>query len=146
MDDMRDKIHAIAENSGHGAIAIAARKLGVSARTLHRALKDGPSEKLAEAIEMEIMYQVNGGREAFEASAKAHQQRRISRQADHLEVFMNRQLEKMGRVPDGYDIGVHVGVMVTLIEAARSGDAGRYIVETLNKTLSNDPEFRASSI
>lgn len=51
MRDIREKIATVAGFKGHGSIARAAEKIGVSQRTLHRALTSGPSAKLREIID-----------------------------------------------------------------------------------------------
>lgn len=54
MTDIREKLEKIAGHGGRGAIATAAHQLGVSTRTLHRAIAEGPSERLAAEIEKEL--------------------------------------------------------------------------------------------
>lgn len=64
MADIRDKIATIAGHDGHGAIARAAQKMGVSQRTIHRALVSGPSPRLAEMLrkaEDEALIAMGGG-------------------------------------------------------------------------------------
>ncbi|WP_347138954.1 hypothetical protein [Paracoccus sp. SSK6] len=75
MSDIRDKIVTISGFKGHGAVARAAEKLGVSQRTLHRAMTSGPSAKLREIIdaaEEAALMEMGCGSRAYEAELAAH--------------------------------------------------------------------------
>lgn len=69
--DIRDKIATIAGHDGHGAIARAAQIIGVSQRSLHRALTDGPSQRMMEKIRQaeDEALREHGGLDYFEELA-----------------------------------------------------------------------------
>lgn len=73
MADIRDKIATIAGHSGHGAIARAAEKVGVSQRTIHRAIVSGPSPKLAQLLQQAedaALIEMGGGGHDYEAELR----------------------------------------------------------------------------
>lgn len=73
MTDIRDKIVTIAGHSGHGAIARAAQKVGVSQRTIHRALVSGPSPRLAQLLqeaEDAALIELGGGGHDYESELR----------------------------------------------------------------------------
>lgn len=75
MADIREKIVTIAGFKGHGSIARAAEKLGVSQRTLHRAMVSGPSSKLEDlldAAEEAALIEMGSGGRGYEAELSEH--------------------------------------------------------------------------
>lgn len=137
MGDIRDKIETIAGYSGKGAVTEAANKLGVTSRTLHRALAEGPSDKLGEAIERELRHLELGG---LNAAQMAHIERRKKDRVLLLARFqlcIDRMIERTETLPSEkqYQRGRTIGEAKALLNALADEDPVAYIEKRITDTV-----------
>lgn len=131
MGDMRDKIETIAGFSGKGAVSEAAMKLGVTTRTLHRAIANGPSERLAAAIERAVKNETFGRMTPDQRSAEIREEEECGRLVIEMNGCIKHMLECTANLPAEKDmqVGIVYGQMIALRDALKSGEPGAWVIK-----------------